>query len=762
MNREKLLYLFTFICIFGIKVSAQENQILLTEYFRQLEKRFAYSFSYADKAVEDKKILIPPPSLSFKEHLDFIENHTNLKFKILPNKIVAVKEQLFLSSLNKIQELEEVVLINYLTEGITKKTNGTFVIDYDNFGMLPGIIEPDILLTIQALPGIESTNETTSQINVRGGTQDQNLILWDNIRVYHSGHFFGLISAINPYQTNKVTVIKNGTNIAFGNSVSSVVAMETETVVNKDFSGEIGLNLLNAHAFLDIPLTEKSSIQFSSRTSINNFLETYTFQQYYGRAFQDTEATENSEEFISNNEHFGFHDINMRYLFKPSRNEKLNVNFFQFHNNLIFSENPLDDPAEHDRSKLEQNSFGGGMTYKRKWSDDFSTAMNVYISSYKLYSENADLVNNLHLTQENVVLEGGLKLNSTLKLNQNLYFQNGYELLNTDILNSEVIINPFYEHYEKDNVLSHSYFSGILFKSKDSQSILEVGGRFNYFDKFDLLLVEPRLSFNQRFLNFFTLEILGEYKSQATTQIIDLESDFLGVEKERWQLANEENIPLLKSKQASLGLHYFHNDWLITAEVYLKEVKGIHSKSQGFQNQYELVEISGSYKAAGLDFLISKRIGHFNAWASYSLNDNTYTFPDLDDQQNFPNNTEIENSLSFATSYAFDNFKVSAGLKWRSGKPFTAITDAGLLTNTLLYEKANSSNLPYYMRLDVSASKEVVLYKNIKAKIGASIWNLLDHNNIINAYYEKDDNEINLIAQSGLGITPNFLFTIIF
>jgi hypothetical protein len=43
------------------------------------------------------------------------------------------------------------------------------------------LIEPDILQSVQALPGVESTN-SIANINVRGGTNDQNLVLWDNIK----------------------------------------------------------------------------------------------------------------------------------------------------------------------------------------------------------------------------------------------------------------------------------------------------------------------------------------------------------------------------------------------------------------------------------------------------------------------------------------------------------------------------------------------------------------------------------------------------
>ena len=60
--------------------------------------------------------------------------------------------------------------------------------------ILPGITEPDLFQIIQLLPGVISLEETSTDIHVRGGSPDQNLILWDGIKIYHSGHLFRHIS----------------------------------------------------------------------------------------------------------------------------------------------------------------------------------------------------------------------------------------------------------------------------------------------------------------------------------------------------------------------------------------------------------------------------------------------------------------------------------------------------------------------------------------------------------------------------------------
>lgn len=141
--------------------------------------------------------------------------------------------------------LSEVILTNYITKGIDKTADGTFSINFANFGILPGLIESDVLQTVQALPGIQSVNETVSTINIRGGTNDQNLLLWDGIRMYQSGHFFGLISVFNPLITTDVSVIKNGTSADYTCGVSGTIAMKTNSNINNKFSGSIGSNFIN-------------------------------------------------------------------------------------------------------------------------------------------------------------------------------------------------------------------------------------------------------------------------------------------------------------------------------------------------------------------------------------------------------------------------------------------------------------------------------------------------------------------------------------
>ncbi|MFT5892317.1 MAG: hypothetical protein ACI9Y7_002427, partial [Dokdonia sp.] len=189
--------------------------------------------------------------------------------------------------------LSKVILTGYLVKGIDKKSNGTTLIDFSKFSILPGLIETDVLQSVQALPGIISVDETISNINIRGGSNDQNLLLWDDIKMYQSGHFFGLISGFNPQITNTVSIIKNGTNVSYTDGVSGTIAMQTDTKITTDFKASLGANLLSADAFVDIPFSEKSSVQVGVRKSLSDLVTTPTYTSFFNRITQETEVQNN-------------------------------------------------------------------------------------------------------------------------------------------------------------------------------------------------------------------------------------------------------------------------------------------------------------------------------------------------------------------------------------------------------------------------------------------------------------------------------------
>ncbi|MFD2565075.1 TonB-dependent receptor plug domain-containing protein [Aquimarina rubra] len=653
----------------------------------------------------------------------------------------------------KVEYINEIILNDYLIRGIDKQIDGSIRIDYNDFGILPGLIEPDLLQTIQALPGILSVNETVSDINVRGGTNDQNLILWDGIKMYQSSHFFGLISAFNPYLTKNVQVFKNGSSARYGDGVSSVIAMNTDNKINNKLDASIGINLISVDGYIDTPISKNSSIQLGLRHSLNEVLETPTYNQYFDKAFQNSEVISNN----SSDERFSFYDTNLRWLYQISPKDLIKVNALVMKNDLVFQENSNNSQIEISReSSAKQNNIVGGILYQRDWSDFFRSELLLYGTNYKLETVNSDIQNNQRLLQKNEVLENGLKLNTFLKTISNINLKSGYQFNETGISYLRDLNNPTFRDFTKEVIRTHSLFSEVEYKSDSKSMYANVGARINYLEKFDTYIFEPRINLYKRFTNHFTLELLGEIKSQSTSQIIDLQNDFLGIESRRWVLSNDQDIPILKSKQASIGLSYNHNNWLISTDIYYKDINGIITRSQGFQNQFEFLRDHGSYSVFGVDFLINKRFKNFSTWLSYSYADNQYTFNNIS-PSNFPNNIDIRHNVNFAIAYNKNNLKISGGINWHSGKPTTLPNPDNLIENdTINYLRPNSTRLSNYIRVDLSSTYSFKITKKIQGLAGISIWNITDQENVFNNYYiRRDQDEVEEINEFGLRLTPN-------
>ncbi|MBX2827690.1 MAG: TonB-dependent receptor [Flavobacteriaceae bacterium] len=671
-------------------------------------------------------------------------------------------KQLYLSP--KIEVLNTVNLTNYFAKGISKNKDGALAVNYNEFDILPGLIEPDVLLTIQALPGIQSVNETVSFLNIRGGTNDQNLILWDGIKMYQSGHFFGLISAFNPFLTEKVTVTRNGTSAMYGDGVSGVIAMEGDAEINSEFRGSLGLNLLSADAFVDIPLGKIGSIQVAGRKSINNILETPTYTAYFDRAFQNTEVTTTGGNVLpTSDDDFSFLDTSFRVLLRPNDKDLFRFNFMVLANELEFLENAqVEGEFQSLRSDLVQNNVSGGFYYKRQWNDRWSTDLQFYGTAYELQASNQDVVNNQRLFQENDVLESGVRLTTSHQFSDKILGRVGYQFNETGITNFEQINNPFFERTDKQVIRTQSFFAETSIQPLPNTSI-NAGLRLNHVGKFNELLWEPRLSFSHRFLNYFTVELLGELKSQTTSQIIDFQNDFLGVDNRRWVLSRPGQIPIIKSQQASAGLTFSRKGWLVNAEPYLKKVDGITTQSQGFQNQFVNERTYGSYNAWGIDFLVNKNFKNISTWLSYSYAKNDYEFEELIPSQ-FPNNLDIMHTFTYGINYNFKNFNLSGGFNWHTGKPTTLLVEGEeIVDGELNFQRPNGANIKDYLRVDVSGTYEFKLSNSLNAFIGASIWNLLDTDNVVNHFFLIDDDmQIEEVDEFALGFTPNFSFRIIF
>ncbi len=663
-------------------------------------------------------------------------------------------------------QLDEVITPVLLTKGISRKVDGTFEIKPKKFGLLPGLTEPDVLQTMLQLPGIMSVDETISNINVRGGTHDQNLFLWNGIRLFQTGHFYGLISALNPNLAQKISISKNGSSAFLGESVSSTVNITTNSD-NVTNSSSVGVNMINADFNTSIKTSKKSSLELSGRRSLTDLWTSPTYKNYLHRVFQNTvvtSLTNNEDVQFDTDENFYFYDATLKFHQKIKEKTNLIVNLITISNQLDLNQSKFENNTTIRReSRLNQQTLAGSIDFNTVWNENNSSQIIAYGSFYKVDSENQAIEGNQIFNQENTIFDTNVLLKNNHILNKKITFKNGYQFNEIGIRNFDKVNSPLFSRTIKDILHIHALVAEMNYVSTDTKLNATLGFRQNYISQLQEFISEPRLQLNYAVSSNFKLEVLGEMKSQNSSQIVDLQQDFLGIEKRRWMLANNTDAPITKSNQASLGFTFKKKNWLITLDNFYKKVSGISSRSQSFQNQLETLKINGEYRVFGSELLIQKQISNLIAWLTYSYTDNDYTFDGFI-PSTFPNNFENQHQVNYGVIYDNKHLKLALGARWFTGKPTTLPLNNTITNNQITYAEPNSSRLDDYFQVNFSAGYTVELSKNSKLQMGASVQNLLDAKNIINQYFRINQNTstIEKVNTYALERTPNAYLRLVF
>ena len=671
--------------------------------------------------------------------------------------------------------LDEVIITNYLTNSISKTIDGAIVFRPKNQNVLPGLTEPDILQSVQQLPGILNVDETASGLHVRGGTPDQNLILFDGIKLFNTGHFFGAISALNPYIIDKVTVYRTASNSKYGNHIAGVVDVETSSEIATKISGSAGFNFTHVDANVKVPIHKKLSAIVSVRRSIADIVRTPTIDKLSNKAFQHSSVTEDAKDaedynVISDN-NFKFIDYNLKINYKPTANDFLSISQIGILNN--FDYNFLNLDLKEDRSDdLRLNNLGYSTTWKRKWTDKLSQNFNVNYSQYNLNYNNQKVSNDeqyAKIVKRNDVANFEVKLDFLQKINKLQQVKYGYQYVYQDI--------SYFLERENDNQFSgskltldnnsnniHTLFSEYSFNF-NKKYVLKAGIRGNYFSSIDKFTIEPRIFMQIKVLPKFWVNTSFEIKQQNTSKLLEFDTIDFGLENQLWALSDNKEIPLLESNQFTFGALYSENNFTIDVDLYQRKIKGLTTLTTGFDSFIQEI-YTGEAITLGLDLLIKKTWNNFDTWISYNTGSSNFTFNGLNGGEEFSGNFDVSQSFYWSNNLKYKSFTFSTGFSYRVGVPFSSI--GGLNDNLAIIRNGiNDDRLPNYHRLDFSSTYDFRLNKKIKAKVGLSLLNIYNQDNILKREYEnkvRPDRSPVLVKNDtkSQGFTPNFFFRVSF
>lgn len=675
------------------------------------------------------------------------------------------------------------IVKEYLTDGILNGDNGTFTqLRPESMGALPGQLEPDVLNTIQFLPGVSSLDGSPAGIGVQGGTPDQNLILWEGIPIYHTGHYFGSLTAINPYLIDKVSVYTGGFGASYGGRVSGVVELESEVNPGRGNTLSVGTNLIQG--FMDGQLVskdEKLSMLYSLRHSTIGLWRSPHFRNISKRVQQGI-LVQNVDlnrlpDGIRINDDLSFFDTNIKLNYQLSSRDEISVAAFLASNdfeNIITDEKR--EQTQVDTFMLQAN--GIHFNWKHEWSDRLKTNLSAlhtdygYDYTYQVFDNEQEAPNKLGRKESNIQ-ERQLHLVTDYQTNRQHLLTMGYQLVNYDV-DFFVAKDQLEDRSGQRDFLSNLHVLYAKIKTNPTNSVgAEIGLRFNHFEQISQQYLEPRVRVWYNFNDEINTYLSGGKYYQYLSQLIQFKGDHASIETPVWGLAGSDNVPVLDANHLQWGIVFRPNTWLIDIQAYLKTVEGLSSLASDFDENFTNRFHVGSANIQGLSLLLKKRWKNYKSWLSYAWTNIDHEFPTFFDEE-FTASIEQRHRLRWAHMLTYGAFEFSLGWNISSGRPYSdrfnfrvqptlgSMGDREIVVP--LEDEYNSLRLPAEHQLDASVVYNIQSTnpRGTNGLIGLSLFNIYHQRNVYNRELFIDDRPnmppgLGYNNKVNMGFTPGFL-----
>ncbi len=662
---------------------------------------------------------------------------------------------------------------------------------------LPNVGEKDVMRAFQLMPGVSASNESSSGLYVRGGTPDQNLVVYDGFTIYHVDHLYGFFSAFNANAVKDVQLYKGGFDSKFGGRLSSVMELTGKEGNKKNFNLGGDISLLSCNLFTEIPLTENISIMAAWRRSWKGPIYNWIFDSFN----QNDNETEQqpvmtggpgggpSDETKTTSY---FSDLNVKVTYKPTEKDNIAYSYFYSIDKLDNSTNFTapggfggGNSSGFSNGTTDLTRYGNvGMSLKwsRKWADRlYGNTLVSYSNYYSERDRSNERTTTNSSTSETTTIKNGILENNDLT---DLSFKSDYEWnlfkwsdLGFGIFGTDYDINYNYSQDDTSEVLArsgHGILTGGYIQDKMTffKKRLEIkpGIRLSYFDITGKLYQEPRLATGLNITDRLSLK--GSYGQfyQFANRIT--REDILSGSRDFWILSDETKVPVSKSTHYIAGVSYETNNYLFSVEAYKKDLENISEYSMRFSTTRFSTTVNESFYtgygfAKGIELLVQKKARKFTGWVSYSLGQARNHF-DVYGEGYFAANQDVTHEFKAVSVYKYKRWDFSATLVYATGRPYTA--PAGSYSITLLdgtsedyftVTTKNSLRLPDYHRLDLSASYHI--FNSNKKDIGYMSLSLFNAYNQTNVWYKQYYISEGSVIESNvnyLGITPNLTLSL--
>jgi hypothetical protein len=630
---------------------------------------------------------------------------------------------------------------------------------------VPALGEPDVLRTVQLMPGVNARNDFSSGFNVRGGESDQNLILLDGYPIYNPFHLGGLFSTFLDETVGSIDLLTGGFTAPYGGRLSSVLDVKSQPSTRTGIHGTSSISVISSSLSLGSASQDgRSSWTVSGRRTYADkliaALSTKDFPYHFSDAQFHGERALNSKDLRVELTAYAGSDVLDANLsaFQDSASKGSGPGAFVFGwSNQVIGAKLTNAWREH--AWLPLTGSGDSVTASQHVSlTRFATALNL--------AEGAlSLSNSVHEMR----VEGSLHWFKGTRERQIGYEGSTYAT-HYDV-NSAASAAQLFNLSQNPSALSVYYDE----RWKPSEKLVtEVGVRAEHVSGRDWTGISPRLS-AKYFINrdLAVSAAVGRYAQWMHS----LNREDIPVRIFDFWVASDKYTPVSEATHAVLGLE----KWLgplrfARVEAWAKDYDHLLEQNTaddpGIRGDEWLVSTGRSY---GVDLLMRQlEIGTFGGWLAYTYSVSTRS---RDSLTYWPGHDRRHNLNLVGTWKPGNRYVFSARFGLATGTPYTDIVGQVMRrvydVHTHTYQNVseiareplggdhNGSRLPIFQRLDLGVSRNMQ-WRGLQITPYLSVVNAYNAKNVFIYSFDYTTNPPTRAAESQFPLLPSLGMTVSF
>lgn len=714
--------------------------------------------------------------VGYKTAIVPISVHGDLRVDVSLNSLDILLEDMTVYSNREISEdaQEEVNTLSLQSQTITNSTSMT----------------ADVLRSVNLLPGVSNDNELSAKFNVHGGDFNENLVLVNGMQVYEPYHVKeasnASIGIFDADMIQKMDLMTGGFTARYGDKMSSVLSIDYREGNKDRMKGQASLSMTDADALIEGPIGSNGSFIIGARESyaqlvmkmLNlspglhiSFYDAQGLLAYRiapqhklsllfihaGDLFRDDPSFDFGSAYT-----YPFYTTNHAYMGSFSQAwHDTSEQHAHYYSSMIALQST--DLVSSEAALKSEISYYDQLESEHSWRQ----------SQYSFLFHSTGIPNDIFYRDtvngryDNDLRIKTLELNSSYDMQvlpfygikagasyQHIFYDqeqvnqwtiaeftnngNQYPDTSNTLRNQNGIDNEF-GNIDAQSYKAAGYLENIF--QVGEQTIINIGGRVDYFDINRDLTWSPRINLAYKMTSDLTLRAAWGYYYQSPVY---------------QQLAH--STPSDTNTQSQRAIHYvIGGDYQIVSngedflnlkiEAFHKTYSNLISSTVSSSGRiYYSRKNDAVGRASGVDFYLMYSIPGLSGWISYSYlkADQKLTINDTLGYY-FPRNTDQRHTLAVVADIDLGKaWSLNVRVVYGSGYPYTpsiAVYNATYNTWTWQLGNPNSAYLPAYKRVDVRVTKDFSFFR-FPSSAFIDVSNIFNFQNVqsYNYGYDNDGN----------------------